>query len=42
MAQPLQMCYNAMPEPKIIILAGTDAISGGILEESLALNRRFV
>ena len=41
MAQPLQICYNAMPEPKIIILAGTDAISGGIFEGSLALNRSF-
>lgn len=42
MAQPLQICYNAMPEPKIIILAGTDAISGGIFEGSLALNRSFL
>ena len=30
MAEPLQICYDAIPEPKIIILAGTDAISGGI------------
>jgi Ni,Fe-hydrogenase III small subunit/NAD-dependent dihydropyrimidine dehydrogenase PreA subunit len=42
MAQPLQMCYDATPEPKIIILAGTDAISGGIFEGSLALNRSFL
>src|SRR5687768_17536283 len=27
MAEPLQICYDAIPEPKIIILAGTDAIS---------------
>lgn len=42
MAQPLQICYDAIPEPKIIILAGTDAISGGIFEGSLALNRSFL
>jgi Ni,Fe-hydrogenase III small subunit len=42
MAEPLQLCYNAIPEPKIIILAGTDAISGGIFEGAPALNRRFL
>ena len=42
MAQPLQICYDAIPEPKIIILAGTDAISGGIFEGSPALNRSFL
>jgi Ni,Fe-hydrogenase III small subunit/NAD-dependent dihydropyrimidine dehydrogenase PreA subunit len=42
MARPLQICYDAIPEPKIIILAGTDAISGGIFEGSLALNRSFL
>jgi len=42
MAEPLQICYDAIPEPKIIILAGTDAISGGIFEGSPALNRSFL
>ncbi|MFI5221839.1 MAG: NADH:ubiquinone oxidoreductase [Bacteroidia bacterium] len=42
MAEPLQICYNAIPEPKIIILAGTDAISGGIFSGSPALNRSFL
>ena len=42
MAQPLQICYDAIPEPKIIILAGTDAISGGIFADSPALNRSFL
>lgn len=42
MAEPLQICYDATPEPKIIILAGTDAISGGIFEGSRALNRSFL
>ncbi len=42
MAEPLQICYDAIPKPKIIILAGTDAISGGIFEGSPALNRGFL
>jgi Ni,Fe-hydrogenase III small subunit len=42
MAEPLQICYDAIPEPKIIILAGTDAISGGIFAGSPALNRSFL
>jgi len=31
-----------MPDPKIIILTGTDAISGGIFEGSPALDRSFL
>jgi Ni,Fe-hydrogenase III small subunit len=42
MAEPLQMCYDATPDPKIIILAGTDAISGGIFAGSPALDRSFL
>lgn len=42
MAKPLQVCYDAIPDPKIIILAGTDAISGGIFSDSPALNRDFL
>ncbi len=42
MADPLQICYDAIPDPKIIILAGTDAISGGIFAGSPALNRGFL
>jgi len=42
MAEPLELCYNAIPTPKIIILAGTDAISGGIFADSPALNREFL
>lgn len=41
MTGALQICFDAIPEPKIIILAGTDAISGGIYIDSPALNRRF-
>ena len=42
MAEPLQLTYDATPSPKIIILAGTDAISGGIFEGSPAINRKFL
>jgi Ni,Fe-hydrogenase III small subunit len=42
MAEPLQICYDAIPHPKIIILAGTDAISGGIYIHSNALDRSFL
>jgi Ni,Fe-hydrogenase III small subunit len=42
MAGPLQMTYDATPSPKIIILAGTDAISGGIFAGSKAIDRSFI
>jgi len=42
MAGPLQICYDAVPHPKVIILAGTDAISGGIFAGSTALDRSFL
>jgi Ni,Fe-hydrogenase III small subunit len=42
MAEPLELTYKAIPSPKLIILAGTDAISGGIFEGSPALNRKFI
>ena len=42
MAEPLQITYDATPSPKIIVLAGTDAISGGIFEDSPAIDRRFI
>jgi Ni,Fe-hydrogenase III small subunit len=42
MAGPLQITFDATPSPKIIVLAGTDAISGGIFDGSPALDRRFI
>jgi Ni,Fe-hydrogenase III small subunit len=41
MAEALKICYDAVPSPKLIILAGTDAISGGVFRDSSALNRVF-
>ncbi len=42
MAEALQICYDAVPNPKILVLVGTDAISGGIFEGSPALDRSFL
>lgn len=42
MAEALEICYQAVPKPRIIILAGTDAISGGIFTGSPALDRSFL
>ena len=42
MAEALRICHDAVPDPKIIILVGTDAISGGIFSDSPALNRKFI
>ena len=42
MAKSVQICYDAVPEPKIIVLVGTDAISGGILGNSKAIDRSFL
>lgn len=42
MAEAVQVCYDAVPYPKIIILVGSDAISGGIFAGSGALDRSFL
>jgi Ni,Fe-hydrogenase III small subunit len=42
MEEALKICYDAIPLPKIIILAGTDAISGGIFDGSPAFCRKFI
>lgn len=42
MAEAVQICYDATPEPKIIVLVGTDAISGGIFADSPAIYRSFL
>ena len=42
MAEAVQICYDATPDPKIIVLVGTEAISGGIFAESAAVDRSFL
>ena len=42
MAEAVKISYDAIPSPKLIILVGTDAISGGIFTQSPALKREFL
>jgi Ni,Fe-hydrogenase III small subunit len=42
MAEALKICYEAVPEPSVIILVGTDAISGGMFSDSPAIDRSFI
>ncbi len=42
MAGPLRIAYDAIPEPKIFVLCGVDAISGGIFANSKAINRSIL
>ncbi len=42
MAYALEDCYKSTPNPKIVILAGACAISGGIFQNSTELNREFL
>lgn len=42
MAKATEICYDAVPNPKIIILVGTCAISGGIYQTSDEIQRKFL
>lgn len=42
MAQALQICWDAIPEPKLVIAVGACAISGGVFACSDALGREFL
>ena len=42
MARATEICYDAVPNPKIIILVGACAISGGIFKNSPELERKFL
>lgn len=42
MAYALEDCYKSVPDPKIVILCGACAISGGIFQDSTQLNREFL
>jgi Ni,Fe-hydrogenase III small subunit len=33
---PLRACYEAMPDPRVVVAVGSDAISGGIISPSYA------
>jgi Ni,Fe-hydrogenase III small subunit len=42
MAGPLRIAYDAIPEPKIFVLCGVDAISGGVFADSKAIDRSIL
>ena len=42
MAGPLRIAYDAIAEPKLFILCGIDAISGGLFADSKAINRSIL
>lgn len=42
MAKALELTYEACPKPRIVILDGTDAISGGMYSGSPDLDRSFL
>lgn len=42
MAYALEDCYKSVPNPKIVILCGACAISGGVFQNSTKLNREFL
>ena len=41
MAEALQVCYDAVPDPKVLIVAGSEAVSGGLYAESSEVDRSF-
>ena len=42
MAEALKVTWDAIPAPKLFILCGVDAISGGIFADSKAINRSIL
>ncbi|MFZ1292401.1 MAG: 4Fe-4S dicluster domain-containing protein [Melioribacteraceae bacterium] len=42
MVKATEICYEAVPSPKIIILFGACAISGGIFQNSEVIHRKFI
>ena len=42
MAEALDICYNSIAEPKILVICGSEAISGGLYAESPAVDRTFI
>jgi Ni,Fe-hydrogenase III small subunit len=42
MARALRICYDAIPELKLVILVGTEAINGGAFRNSPSLDRSFL
>ena len=41
MAEALEICYDAVAEPKVLVACGTEACSGGLFAASRAIDRSF-
>ena len=42
MAYALEDCYKSVPNPKVVVLCGACAISGGVFQSSEKINREFL
>ena len=42
MAEALDICYHSIAEPKVLIVCGSEAISGGLYADSPAVDRSFL
>ncbi|MBP3548196.1 MAG: NADH:ubiquinone oxidoreductase [Alistipes sp.] len=42
MAEALDICYNSIADPKILVICGSEAVSGGLYAESPAVERSFI
>ena len=42
MAEALRICYDAVAEPKILVVCGSEACSGGLFADSRAVDRTFL
>lgn len=42
MAEALQICWDAIAEPKVLIVCGSEACSGGLFANSRAIDRSFL
>lgn len=42
MAEALDICYNSIAEPKLLIVCGSEAVSGGLYADSPAVDRSFL
>jgi len=42
MAEALEICYQAIAEPKLLIVCGSEACSGGLFADSRAIDRSFL
>ncbi|MBP3290360.1 MAG: NADH:ubiquinone oxidoreductase [Alistipes sp.] len=42
MAEPLKICYDAVPEPKVLMICGSEACSGGLFADSRTVDREWL